>query len=604
MIIDKLQQRPQTLEQMKAELEGLLSDRNPLNTERENQIWRLCFLMVYQEFLQAENFDASMGVHQNMKRNPLKYLPHAEAFKLQDCDTVPLKKYTLSCFQLRSHLLREGFGLLRQYIDAFENIPPNGKTITLDNFPTTLQKATAEKYRSFLSRFFAPFYDHRKYALEIRNNGQHWQLVLSPIPTEVDEIQAGTAEAATHTTADAPTVVPAHRDTETPKRTVHTVGIGSEARLLGERIETIQTSFGAVAIVSCRGLGKNGPNEDIGMTVEFEREGRHVVWLIAIDGMGGEQSGAAAAKIISEELEKDSSGYPINPLNNAMQRMQDEINLENGKNAGAAISITEIKQNDEGEKQVRFFWLGDTQSIVIKEKTKRIHLSQTDRAIYYRNGEWKANEKNIGADERHYHPVKNILTRACSTKSRRKIKPPYFIQTILIEAGDIVLTLSDGILDNFTPEEIELLIKGKKNESEIIQTLSGALEQRLNKKTEMNGQLGELGAFITDTSLNNLSDIIEKLRTSTGGRIDPPTILETLWKALPDAQKNEATFLDALAQRIQRVKEGNAPEWIKNTKHKNTRNQYLGRFILGCYPDGFLCTPKEDNATAVVHIVS
>lgn len=566
-----------TLDQASALLEQLLENKMITDNERRVQLLRLCYCILHLQLL--ESSDSKLLVKRIKNREAI--LPHEQFFRLNGNSRTAINTYACLCSNLLDFLGKGNFSYLISWTDQLETLAKTNGSMIIKNIAPRILGLL----QNSLPTFFAPFYDRGRYSLSVRFSSDN-SLSISIIPntTSVDEVQAKTSEKLQSEALERPTT--------------ETVGIGSTEQHLKESCRTAGASFGSVAIASCRGPeGLKERNEDVGMLKEFMKNGRPVVWLVAIDGVGGGASGDVAARILSEEVENDLSGIPRNVLLKAMDRMKGEIEFGGKKSTGAAISIAEITKNEKGKKSVRLFGLGDTQALVIK-KSGNICCSQMDSAINCGDGEWHANGAKIGADERHYHPSKRFITNFCGITSRRGEKVHYsmvhtrdFGESIDLERGDIILVLSDGVLDNFTQEELQALIRDCTTEKEIITVLSNALQKRLENQDESIKLLENLAAFVRNTDL----DTIKKLARQEEAQRDKttsPTILEVLLERLPRIQ------IENLLNRIQKIKKNDIPNRIQYGDPHT-----LGRFILGCYPDGYLCKPKKDNATAGVMIV-
>jgi serine/threonine protein phosphatase PrpC len=218
--------------------------------------------------------------------------------------------------------------------------------------------------------------------------------------------------------------------------------------------------------------------------------------IAVVDGMGGTGEGEKAAEVVANELVKS----PLD-LKTAAENAKMRINKHNLGMSGACFLAAKVREDAEGKK-LDYCQAGDVGLIIIG-KNGKIKYKSTDQSfsnVLVKYG-------NITEDESRYSlkSQREVATNSISTQEyfnyiqqtleqdSKNLDIPHkeeivdeikatmgkiYSETVDVEAGDRVVIFSDGISDNFTPEEIASLIKGQTPE-EAIETLSDETDVRI-----------------------------------------------------------------------------------------------------------------------------
>lgn len=191
-----------------------------------------------------------------------------------------------------------------------------------------------------------------------------------------------------------------------------------------------------------KGVGRDGANEDRILVAPEEN------FLAVIDGMGGYGNGDLAAQYIAEEFSKNPKDLD-NAALDAVKRIK-ETNID--PNAGGVFVSALIHLSPEGKYLADFAMAGDSR-IVVLDSNRNVKFVSEDHspvAMLVRIGK-------LDADEALYHSSRHVVQNPISQQQ-------FTIDHVQFELaeGDMILMMSDGIADNFTPEEIAEMAKERK----------------------------------------------------------------------------------------------------------------------------------------------
>ncbi len=178
------------------------------------------------------------------------------------------------------------------------------------------------------------------------------------------------------------------------------------------------------------------------------------------DGMGGANGGSIASDIITKNLEEfiymnenSSSFNDEEIILNAIDKANTQIftlakNNPDYKGMGTTLSgFTLI--ND----KCRVYNVGDSRTYIFRNK-KLTQISEDHSVAYelYKQGA-------LTFEEIASYPQKNLITRAIGVEEEVEVD----MYTLDLEKGDIILTVSDGLYNFVTNENISSLILENKN---------------------------------------------------------------------------------------------------------------------------------------------
>ena len=209
---------------------------------------------------------------------------------------------------------------------------------------------------------------------------------------------------------------------------------------------------------------------------------------VVIDGMGGMGKGEEAAQLSAESFLQ----HPDDPVTAAISASNIIKNNEKMGSAGACYASTRIIIDENGKKYLETSNAGDVKVLILR-KGKLIFESHDDSYV-----QALIDSGKITKDEALYHPERNTVTKGISaTHENFEFSA---LPLIPLEKGDLVMGLSDGIIDNITPQEIEEDIIGLKP-AEIIHFFSNTTNDRMKNypyiinDTEIQGGRAKLGQF-------------------------------------------------------------------------------------------------------------
>ncbi|MFZ1020030.1 MAG: hypothetical protein WAN61_03530 [Minisyncoccia bacterium] len=278
----------------------------------------------------------------------------------------------------------------------------------------------------------------------------------------------------------APKETPPAREIVEPKpevKTTHKVGEivktpeildGKEAKDLAESMHVFELKSGDIVYAGTdKGINYADHNEDR-VTVNPKEN-----FFAVVDGMGGESKGELAAQILAEEFLTESTNIDF-AVNQAKLRMS-----EQGVEGGGAVFISAQLNIGPNGKFLNISQLGDAKLIIIK-KDGTVRFESKDESLV----QTLVDGKVITPDEALYNSQRNVVTKAVSPDTEDKVKSYPLIK---VENGDMVLLYSDGISDNFTPEEIAKKIKEGLSGKALFSWLSDATGKRMQNAKEIVG---------------------------------------------------------------------------------------------------------------------
>lgn len=241
---------------------------------------------------------------------------------------------------------------------------------------------------------------------------------------------------------------------------------GEGAKSLVESARNFQLKSGDTVIAGTyEGINYKDRNED---RVAVSPEGNLVA---VVDGMGGYGKGDKAAEILAQEL-LNSPEDAEKAVENAKRKMEEE---GLGKSGAVFISATLSNWQDASKTPyISVAQMGDARLIVI-DKTGGLFFASTDHSHVQQLVDAGA----ISRDRALHHPQRNKVTRAVSAESKDEVVE----YKVNLAEGDLVILMSDGISDNFTPGEIAEKVKTARTRGEsvaqIFATISKDTDERM-----------------------------------------------------------------------------------------------------------------------------
>jgi protein phosphatase len=216
---------------------------------------------------------------------------------------------------------------------------------------------------------------------------------------------------------------------------------------------------------------------DKGINYKDRNEDRVVVYpekdfIAVVDGMGGRGKGEVAAQILATKFIAQPRDIS-NAVNQALEEMDNQMVGE-----GGAVFISAQLNVIPNGKFLDIDQSGDAKLIIIK-KDGTVEFESKDESRV----QDLLDAGIITPDEALYHPNRNVVTKAVSPAHKEdelKFYPP-----VKVEDGDQVLLYSDGISDNFTPEEITKMVKRGLSGKELFSWLSSATGTRMQNAKEI-----------------------------------------------------------------------------------------------------------------------
>jgi serine/threonine protein phosphatase PrpC len=187
-----------------------------------------------------------------------------------------------------------------------------------------------------------------------------------------------------------------------------------------------------------------------GVNYKATNEDRVVVdpvrnFVAVVDGVGGDRGGEVSAQILAEALKKNPTNIQ-RALENAYAQMVDE---EIGEQGGAVFISAEIIEDPQKRKYLDINQVGDA-TLFVADKAGVVRFNSIAHgpvAEFVKDG-------TITADEALYHQRRNEVY---DTVNGREAAQAIRYSSIILEKGDRVFIMTDGISDNLTSEEISHL---------------------------------------------------------------------------------------------------------------------------------------------------
>jgi len=251
---------------------------------------------------------------------------------------------------------------------------------------------------------------------------------------------------------------------------------GKDAENLVQSMKSFEMKSGESVVAGTdKGIGYKPHNEDR-IVVSTEEN------LVAvIDGMGGMGHGELAAELLAKSISENPENIDDAVLN-SIDRMK-----EKNVGEGGAVFISAKLRTEAGGKFLDISQLGDCKLIIIK-KDGKISFESKDQSLT----QTLVDAKIITADEALYHGGRATVDTAVSPdikEEQRKIKK---YDSVQVEEGDLVILMSDGLSDNFTPEEIaKAKTEYKLGADGLFLWLSNAADRRMREIDEIRGKTTE-----------------------------------------------------------------------------------------------------------------
>jgi PPM family protein phosphatase len=187
---------------------------------------------------------------------------------------------------------------------------------------------------------------------------------------------------------------------------------------------------------------------------QFQQKGR---LAIVADGMGGYEGGQEASRIAIEVVENtyaNSAGHPRTILLEGFQaahyRIQ-EFAAQNPALQGMGTTCTAVALL---ENQLYYAHVGDTRLYLIRNSS----ISRLTHDHSYVNR--LVENGVISAEEAESHPQRHILTAALGAGAA--IAPDSADQSVIIQAGDVLLLCTDGLWSQLSEKELEEAVTERK----------------------------------------------------------------------------------------------------------------------------------------------
>lgn len=202
------------------------------------------------------------------------------------------------------------------------------------------------------------------------------------------------------------------------------------------------------------------------------------ILLSVIDGIGGHQGGALAAKIVSETLAENANKKnffaacaSVDENKQRLFCLFEEASRKLKTAAQASSLLSEMGAVVGGilmhEKSLLAFNCGDCRAYRLRRGyLERITHDHSIVQELFEQGE-------INEEEMREHPRKNVITAAISANSRIKLK--LYAKELSLCEGDIFFLCSDGVWETLSKEELTMLFTQDTSLLDIAQNLFDAL---------------------------------------------------------------------------------------------------------------------------------
>ena len=200
--------------------------------------------------------------------------------------------------------------------------------------------------------------------------------------------------------------------------------------------------------------GKREINED---SLQFQSGNFYIV----CDGVGGNDNGQLASKLVAETVKK--SLLKSIPISQAVEEAEKLLGSYKKKNPSTEYMATTIAVAEILENSILVSWAGDS----------KVYQFRDGRIIFRTNDHtWIANEVTKGvlsSVETLFHPRTNEITKSIKDSSK-----PVKLEKVLIndiQPNDYFLICTDGITETWIDSDLEELFSSSKNLDNIIQEI-------------------------------------------------------------------------------------------------------------------------------------
>lgn len=224
-----------------------------------------------------------------------------------------------------------------------------------------------------------------------------------------------------------------------------TIGTDNQTTLSESVRHLISPSGNIIAAASDKGILYKDHNEDrvvVNPEIEF---------YAVVDGMGGYKNGDVAAQIIADQL----LALPDN-IHSAIEKASNAIDLAINQgtiidnNSGAVFISAKINRSA-GKIDLEYSYVGDCALIVLNNNGGVKHIGKKDSFVSS-----MVEMEIITPDEALYHPNRSVVIKQVDRDSK-----DFHTEKLQISVGDRVILMSDGIDDNFTPQELAIIVTGR-----------------------------------------------------------------------------------------------------------------------------------------------
>lgn len=265
------------------------------------------------------------------------------------------------------------------------------------------------------------------------------------------------------------------------------------------------------------------------------------------DGAGGHASGEVASgiarnnfdSVLRELPERPSTEEVVIALRTAHERAIESMRRfaeENPASRKMGTTATVVRLfEDEGERRAAILSVGDTRAYVVNKDGSIKQLTQDDGALAHDVADGKITPQRAQEIQRRLGEVTDIsqLSREeayyYEKRNQTNLLTPGIISTPRIEVfrvgknADYFLVLSDGVHDNLTASQIEVVVRSARSPQEAIDNLVVAARENASRRLNHRAKDDDITAVAMDVS------------SPTGGR--PHEVLVTPAEALKNPDR-------------------------------------------------------------------
>ena len=188
------------------------------------------------------------------------------------------------------------------------------------------------------------------------------------------------------------------------------------------------------------------------------------IYIVA-DGMGGHNAGDIASRFCVErfiELIKESKERTkIQTIEYALKTTNEELIAKaNGQSQFEGMGTTFVAATLQEDGYLLIANIGDSRLYILNDKIRQITQDHSLVAEMVRNGD-------IKKEEARYHPNKNVVLRALST--RTVVSPDFY--KVKVKPGDYILLCSDGLSDMLEESELLKIVSEYDDVQDIAETM-------------------------------------------------------------------------------------------------------------------------------------